>query len=111
MCKKKTKETKKGSVYMYCNEGLYKTKSNEVVRFKNIDVYFDSHEIDALKSTLSYDTIRSMLIEKCYKFATNELIDGKTAFEHNMLNDINTTLQDTGVSCTSFTIETAEKVY
>ena len=111
MCKKKTEEVKKGSVYMNCNEGLYKTKTGEVVRLKNIDVYFDSHENESLKSTLSYDTIRNMLIEKCYTLETAFILNDKTVFEHNMLTEINAIIQNTGINCTSFTIEETEKVY
>ena len=109
--KKKVEETKKGSVYIHFNEGLYKTKSGEVVRFTNIDVYFDVIEEADIKNTMSSDMVRTIIIEQCYGFTLSELIDSKDVFLNKMLSEINGKLDETGVKCTSFTIDSIDKVY
>lgn len=109
--KKKPETNKRETIDYHFNEGLYKTKSGEVVRFTNIDAKFESFNGTDAKSVTSHDMIRTMLIEKCYEFTLTELTETKTVFECAILTNLNHLVGDTGVKCTSFTIEQIEKVY
>ena len=109
--KKKKSEEKKGSLLIHFNEGLYKTKSGDVIRFINIDAYFDTYNGTDPKSVISHDIIRTMLIAKCYEFTYDEITESPTVFKCAMLTSLNNEVGNTGVKCESFEIENMEKVY
>ena len=109
--KKKKAEEKKGGLFIHFNEGLYKTKSGAVVRFTNIDAYFDAYNGTDPKSVISHDIIRTMLIAKCYEFTYDEITESPTIFKCAMLTSLNNEIGNTGVKCVSFEIETMKKVY
>ena len=112
MFKKKNKaEEKKGDLLIHFNDGLYKTQSGEVIKFTNIDAYFNTYNGTDPKSTISHDMIRTLLIQKCYEFTYAELTESKTIFESAMRTALNHMIGDTGVKCAFFSIEQTEKVY
>lgn len=108
--KKQQAESKKGSVYIAINEGLYKTKSNDIVRLTNIEAYFDTTNGLDIKSIISSDMMRSVLIQRCYDFTLNEIIDSKERFVTVICDELNTLVKPSGINCIGFAVEQISKV-
>ena len=111
MCKKKKVEIKKGDECLHIGEGLYKTQDGHVVRFINIDAYFEIIGDGDVKSSISHDMMRTLLIEQCYQFQLDTLINSKFEFEHSMQIRLNHLLNKNYIACSTFEIEQVEQVY
>lgn len=111
MFRKNKKKNEQKNTPLSIGEGLYKTKSGEVVRFINIDAQFNVPESVDIKSSVSHDMLRSTLITQCYNFTLQEIIDESGAFETTICTALNQLISESDVQCIAFSVEQKEEVY
>ena len=111
MFRKNKKKNEQQHAHLSIGEGLYKTKSGEVVRFVNIDAQFNVPNSADIKSSISHDMLRSTLITQCYNFTLQEIIDESGAFEKTICTALNQLISESAVQCIAFLVEQKEEVY
>ena len=111
MFRKNKKKKEQQSAHLSIGEGLYKTKSGEVVRFINIDAQFKMSESMDIKSSISHDILRSTLITQCYNFTLQEIVDESGTFEKAICTALNQLISESDIQCIAFSVEQKEEVY
>ncbi|MBQ8624957.1 MAG: hypothetical protein IJ419_02130 [Agathobacter sp.] len=111
MFRKKKKKSEPKNTHLFIGEGLYKTKSGEVVRFINIDAQFNVPESVDIKSSVSHDMLRSTLIAQCYNFTLQEITDESSVFEKAICAALNQLISESNIQCIVFSVEQKEEVY
>lgn len=111
MFRKNKKKNEQKNTHLSIGEGLYKTKSGEVVRFINIDAQFNVPESVDIKSSVSHDMLRSTLIAQCYIFTLQEITDGSGVFEKAICAALNQLISESDIQCIVFSVDQKEEVY
>ena len=111
MFRKNKKKNEQTNAHLSIGEGLYKTKSGEVVRFVNIEAQFNVPESTDIKSSISHDMLRSTLITQCYNFTLQEIIDESGVFEKAICAALNQLISESDIQCIAFSVEQKEEVY
>lgn len=111
MFRKNKKKNEPKNAHLSIGEGLYKTKSGEVVRLVNIDTQFNVSESTDIKSSISHDMLRSTLITQCYNFTLQEIINESGVFEKAMCAALNQLISESNIQCVAFSVEQKEEVY
>lgn len=111
MFRKNKKKNEQKNDRLSIGEGLYKTKSGEVVRFINIDAQFNVPESVDIKSSISHDMLRSTLITQCYNFTLQEITNESGVFEKAICAALNQLISESNIQCIAFSVEQKEEVY